>query len=54
MMVGDSKRSDIAPAIELGITAVHIPGDTWPFAQAELDRRAYHERGRTPRRASAG
>jgi len=43
VMVGDSKRSDIAPAIELGLVAVHIPGDTWPFAQAELDRRKYHE-----------
>lgn len=43
MMVGDSKRSDIAPAIDLGLVAVHVPGDTWPYANAELDRRKYHE-----------
>jgi putative hydrolase of the HAD superfamily len=41
MMVGDSTRSDIKPAIELGIVAVHVPSNTWAFAQAEVDPRRY-------------
>ena len=41
MMVGDSLRGDIKPAMELGIVAVHVPSHTWPYANVELDRRRY-------------
>jgi len=41
LMAGDSLRSDIKPAIELGIVAVHVPSRTWAFANQELDRRRY-------------
>lgn len=41
MMVGDSPKSDIQPAIELGLTAVLVPSHTWAFANAEIDRRKY-------------
>ncbi len=41
MMVGDSTKSDVKPAIELGIVAVHVPSHTWAFAQADVDRRKY-------------
>jgi putative hydrolase of the HAD superfamily len=41
-MVGDSKRHDIAPAIELGVTAIWIPSTSWSFAHADLDRSQYH------------
>jgi putative hydrolase of the HAD superfamily len=36
MMVGDSFRSDIIPAVELGFTAVHVPGCRWSHA-SEVD-----------------
>jgi len=42
MMVGDSKRSDITPAIEIGMHAVWIPSNTWVYANAELDEGSYH------------
>lgn len=43
-MVGDSMKSDIKPAVELGVTAVYVPGDvTWTFAQAEVDKDKYYE-----------
>jgi len=41
VMVGDSLKSDIKPAIELGILAVHVPSRTWAYANEELDRRRY-------------
>ncbi|HTM68955.1 MAG TPA: HAD family hydrolase [Candidatus Binatia bacterium] len=41
MMVGDSLKSDIKPAVELGLTAVHVPSHTWAYANAEVDRRKY-------------
>jgi len=37
MMVGDSKRSDIIPALELGLTAVHVESETWHYAHAEVE-----------------
>jgi putative hydrolase of the HAD superfamily len=42
MMVGDSTRSDVKPALELGIVAVNVPSQTWAFAQADVDRRKFH------------
>ena len=36
-MVGNSPRSDINPALEAGISAVHIPhSNTWSFEQQEI------------------
>lgn len=29
IMIGDSLKSDIIPAVEAGLTAMHIPGDNW-------------------------
>jgi putative hydrolase of the HAD superfamily len=29
VMIGDSLKSDIIPAVEAGLTAIHIPGDNW-------------------------
>lgn len=37
MMVGDSKRSDIIPAVELGLTAVHVESQTWHYAHADVE-----------------
>lgn len=37
VMVGDSKRHDILPAIALGVTAVWVPSSSWSFAQADVD-----------------
>jgi putative hydrolase of the HAD superfamily len=42
VMVGDSKKSDIIPAIELGMVAVHVPSNTWAFANADVDPGSYH------------
>lgn len=42
VMIGDSKRSDVAPAISLGMVAVWILGDPWPFAKAEIPEESYH------------
>lgn len=37
-MVGNSARSDIRPALELGLHAIHIPAaDGWVYDQADLD-----------------
>ena len=41
-MVGDSKKSDILPAIELGMTAVWLPSETWSFVNADIDETKYH------------
>lgn len=43
MMVGDSTKSDILPAIELGMTAVFVPSPTWSFAHTEVDPSKYHK-----------
>ena len=43
VMVGDSKKSDIAPAVELGMHAIWMPSQTWAFANAEIDPSKYHE-----------
>lgn len=37
VMIGDSKRSDIKPAMELGIVAVWIPSDSWTYANAKVE-----------------
>lgn len=37
VMIGDSKRTDIKPAKDLGITAVWIPSDSWPYANAKAE-----------------
>jgi FMN phosphatase YigB (HAD superfamily) len=37
VMVGDSKKSDIVPALELGMTAIWVPSQTWNFANAEVE-----------------
>lgn len=41
-MVGDSKKSDILPAVELGMTAVWLPSETWSFVNADIDETKYH------------
>jgi FMN phosphatase YigB (HAD superfamily) len=43
VMVGDSKRSDIAAAVAIGMIAVWIPGDPWPFAKADVPEDAFHQ-----------
>ena len=43
LMAGDSKKSDIVPAVELGIHAVWIPSQTWDFADADVDPSKYHQ-----------
>jgi putative hydrolase of the HAD superfamily len=36
-MVGDSPRSDINPALSVGLNAVHIPADhRWEFEEEEI------------------
>lgn len=41
-MIGNSPRSDINPALEAGLGAIHVPhSSTWVFEQAEI---AAHER----------
>ena len=42
MMVGDSKKSDILPAIELGMAAAWLPSETWSFVNADIDETKYH------------
>ncbi len=37
LMVGDSFRSDILPAKELGILTVHVPSKTWGYAAAQVE-----------------
>lgn len=37
LMVGDSPRSDILPAKELGITTVLVPSKTWGYAAADVE-----------------
>lgn len=42
IMVGDSTRNDIKPAIELGMTGILVKSETWPHAKIDLDPRLYH------------
>jgi len=43
VMVGDSKKSDIAPAIEVGVIPVWLArGVQWSFAQQDVDHDKYH------------
>lgn len=37
VMIGDSKRSDIKPAKDLGITTVWIPSESWSYANATVE-----------------
>lgn len=37
VVVGNSAASDIRPALQAGILALHIPAETWAFDEAELD-----------------
>lgn len=37
VMIGDSKKSDIKPAKELGMATVWVPSQTWSFANAEVE-----------------
>ncbi|MEY4723053.1 MAG: hypothetical protein RLZZ324_566 [Candidatus Parcubacteria bacterium] len=41
VMVGDSLKSDITSAIDLGMVAMHVPGDPWSFAQADVPKHAF-------------
>ncbi len=41
-MIGDSLRSDIAPAVKLGMTGIHVASLTWPLVNAALDPSSYH------------
>lgn len=36
-VVGNSIHSDIRPALEVGLLAVHVPVETWAYDEAELD-----------------
>ena len=42
VMVGDSKRSDILPAIKLGIVPVLIDRHTWDYAEVPLPEGSYY------------
>lgn len=37
VVVGNSAASDIRPALQAGILALHIPAETWAFDEADLD-----------------
>jgi len=37
IMVGDSKRHDIIPALSLGVRAFWVPSTSWSFTQATVD-----------------
>lgn len=39
LMVGNSEKSDIAPALEVGIKAVHIPNRTWQMEKQKIDKK---------------
>lgn len=43
VVVGDSKRSDVAPALELGLHMIWIPnGGTWSYTDVEVDLKRVH------------
>lgn len=35
--IGNSARSDIMPALELGVRAIHFPNKTWAYDEIDLD-----------------
>ncbi|MGE5589875.1 MAG: HAD family hydrolase, partial [Bacillota bacterium] len=37
VVVGNSAASDVRPALELGLLALHIPADTWAFDDADIN-----------------
>lgn len=37
VVIGNSARSDVAPALEVGVMAVHIPVETWAYDEHPLD-----------------
>lgn len=37
VVVGNSAASDVRPALELGLLALHIPADTWVFDEAQIN-----------------
>lgn len=37
VMVGNSQRSDVYPALKCGIWAVHIPAETWAYDEFPID-----------------
>lgn len=41
-MIGDSRGSDIRPALALGITAIWIKSDTWAPHDADLDPKTHY------------
>ncbi len=36
-VIGNSYSSDIKPALELGLNAIYIPAETWPFEESKDD-----------------
>jgi putative hydrolase of the HAD superfamily len=42
IMVGDGLKSDVLPAVELGMTAIHVPSNTWFVVNCEVDASKYH------------
>ena len=43
VMVGNSLRSDIAPAVQAGVLALYVPARTWAYNQVVLDPSTYAE-----------
>jgi putative hydrolase of the HAD superfamily len=37
VMIGNSLKNDIKPAVSVGMHAIHIPSTTWEFDNAEMD-----------------
>lgn len=37
VVVGNSAASDVRPALELGLLALHIPAETWAFDEADIN-----------------
>ncbi|PLS19348.1 hypothetical protein CVD28_02735 [Bacillus sp. M6-12] len=37
-MIGNSLKSDIYPALEVGMSAIHLERDTWAFDHYQIDR----------------
>jgi FMN phosphatase YigB (HAD superfamily) len=36
-MIGNSLRSDIYPALEVGMKAIHVNRETWAYDQMDID-----------------
>lgn len=41
--IGNSLRSDIHPALRVGLNAVHVPRGQWYYEQTDVERSGYHE-----------